>query len=411
MKISEENDKIILEYFLTANNKVIAGRTNRIGILKKPEYKEYLENRFDDFNGNYIEVLYKLKNNITEIPRCLGCGIQLRFLSFSQGYGKWCNSKCQLSNKEFIAYRTSLLNYKEINKKSKETKLKKYGDENYNNREKSKITCKEKYGTEEVLNIEEVRKKIKETSLQRYGVESYSMTDECLAKIRKTKLERYGDENYINREKINQTCLEKYGSKSPLVNEEVKEKTRKTNLKRYGKESYHNNQKAKETCKKKYDVENPFVIPEIRARINYEIVINTKRKNKTFNTSKIEEQVYQWLIEKFSTENVIRQYKEKRYPFCCDFYIKTFDLFIEINGNWTHGPHPFNDNNKEDLTLLEEWKSKSISSKYYQNAINVWIKRDIKKRMTAQENNLNYLEIFSIDFEEIKNLIIDKINL
>lgn len=411
MKISEENDKIILEYFLTANNKVIAGRTNRIGILKKPEYKEYLENRFDDFNGNYIEVLYKLKNNITEIPGCLGCGIQLRFLSFSQGYRKWCNSKCQLSNKEFIAYRTSLLNYKEINKKSKETKLKKYGDENYNNREKSKITCKEKYGTEEVLNIEEVRKKIKETSLQRYGVESYSMTDECLAKIRKTKLERYGDENYINREKINQTCLEKYGSKSPLVNEEVKEKTRKTNLERYGKESYHNNQKAKETCKKKYDVENPFVIPEIRARINYEIVINTKRKNKTFNTSKIEEQVYQWLIEKFSTENVIRQYKEKRYPFCCDFYIKTFDLFIEINGNWTHGPHPFNDNNKEDLTLLEEWKSKSISSKYYQNAINVWIKRDIKKRMTAQENNLNYLEIFSIDFEEIKNLIIDKINL
>lgn len=86
---------------------------------------------------------------------------------------------------------------------------------------------------------------------------------------------------------------------------------------------------------------------------------------KQYNISKIEEQVYQWLIEKFSTENVIRQYKEKRYPFCCDFYIKTFDLFIEINGNWTHGPHPFNDNNKEDLTLLEEWKSKSISSKYY----------------------------------------------
>lgn len=107
MKISEENDKIILEYFLTANNKVIAGRTNRIGILKKPEYKEYLENRFDDFNGNYIEVLYKLKNNITEIPRCLGCGIQLRFLSFSQGYGKWCNivnANYQIKNLLFIEH-------------------------------------------------------------------------------------------------------------------------------------------------------------------------------------------------------------------------------------------------------------------------------------------------------------------
>lgn len=30
MKISEENDKIILEYFVNANNKVIANRTNRI---------------------------------------------------------------------------------------------------------------------------------------------------------------------------------------------------------------------------------------------------------------------------------------------------------------------------------------------------------------------------------------------
>lgn len=69
-------------------------------------------------------------------------------------------------------------------------------------------------------------------------------------------------------------------------------------------------------------------------------------------------------------------------------------MFLEINGNWTHRPHPFRENNPEDLDRLNLWKSKGESSKYYIAAIKVWTITDVKKRNTAKENNFKYLEIF-----------------
>ena len=91
--------------------------------------------------------------------------------------------------------------------------------------------------------------------------------------------------------------------------------------------------------------------------------------------------------------------KDKRYPFLCDFYLPKYDLFIEIQGIWTHGGHPFNQYNEDDLRKLNLWKSKN--TKYYKNAVNVWTQRDPLKRKTAKDNNLNYLEIFSIDFDYV----------
>ena len=120
----------------------------------------------------------------------------------------------------------------------------------------------------------------------------------------------------------------------------------------------------------------------------------TKRRNNSFNTSKIEIQLKQYLTE--NNINYIYQYKSKLYPFNCDFYFPYKDLYIEIQGNWTHGPHPFTDS-EEDKLLLEKWKSKN--TKYYNNAINTWTIRDVNKRETAKQNNLNYLEIFSCDFD------------
>lgn len=86
-------------------------------------------------------------------------------------------------------------------------------------------------------------------------------------------------------------------------------------------------------------------------------VCATKLKNKTFNTSKIEELYYKQFCDIFGEENILRQYKEERYPFNCDFYIKSQDLFIEINYYWTHGPHPFDCSSEEDLSRLEQIKS------------------------------------------------------
>lgn len=88
------------------------------------------------------------------------------------------------------------------------------------------------------------------------------------------------------------------------------------------------------------------------------------------------------------------QYKDSRYPYSCDFYIKSKDLFIELNLHWTHGGHPFDKNNPEDLVKLNAWKEKE--NKYYNNAIHTWTELDVNKKMCAEEHKLNYITIYKL---------------
>lgn len=74
----------------------------------------------------------------------------------------------------------------------------------------------------------------------------------------------------------------------------------------------------------------------------------------------------------FDKDDIIYQYSDKeRYPFNCDFYVKSKDLFIEVNYFWTHGTEPFNENNPEHIKKLNEWKEKAKTSKFYNQAIYV----------------------------------------
>ena len=91
------------------------------------------------------------------------------------------------------------------------------------------------------------------------------------------------------------------------------------------------------------------------------------------------------------------------YPFNCDFYFPDSDLYLEINAHWTHGGHPFDSTNKDDLLLLEQWKKKN--TEFYNNAVIVWTVRDVLKRDTAKKNNLNYLEVFTDNIEDLINKI------
>lgn len=122
----------------------------------------------------------------------------------------------------------------------------------------------------------------------------------------------------------------------------------------------------------------------------------TKKQNASFNSSKAEENYYRKLCLKYGQENVIRQYSsDSRYPFNCDFYIKSKDLFIELNLSWTHGGHPFSQQNKADLIKLNSWKEKAKASEYYKNAIETWTVRDVKKHQAVKINKLNYIEYYS----------------
>lgn len=120
---------------------------------------------------------------------------------------------------------------------------------------------------------------------------------------------------------------------------------------------------------------------------------NTMRANHTLNSSRQEQLLYEHLCSLFGADDIEAQYKDARYPFACDFYIKSLDLFIELNYHWTHCDHPFL-NSVEDKKLLLEINNKAASSNFYKINKQVWTERDPLKLKTMQDNNLNYVIIY-----------------
>lgn len=199
---------------------------------------------------------------------------------------------------------------------------------------------------------------------------------------------------------IETTNLEKYGTTCSLVNPEIRKKSRETMIQKFGVETpMHSEQiknRVKSTCLERYGTIHNWSNEEIRNKCYF-----TKKEKGTFNSSKIEESCYIWLCEEYGSDNVQRQYnKDPRYPFLCDFYISSIDLFIEIQGHWTHGPHPFDPSNPEDIGLLEFYKEKAKTSKYYQRAVRAFGNKDPFKREIAKKNNIRFLEMWSADFSK-----------
>ena len=217
----------------------------------------------------------------------------------------------------------------------------------------------------------------KQGCLRKYGVENISQVPGNRDKFAKTMIERYGYPNNFGRPEVNKTLIDKYGTKNVSTLPEFKEKIKQTTLNNHG----------------YFPVWNDPEIREKHKESNKEKEYITKKKNGTLGKSQVEDNLYNILKEKYI--DIIHHYKDKeRYPFACDFYIPNLDLFIEYQGLWTHGGHPFDSNNENDLQQLELWKTKSKTSGYYESAIHVWTEADPLKRETAKKNNINYLEIW-----------------
>lgn len=290
---------------------------------------------------------------------------------------------------------------KSIQEKIKKTSLAKYGTDRPQKaeavKEKAKNTCLDKYGAISSAQNKDIQNKIKRTNLERYGYACSLQNEDIQAKSKQTVLEKYNVDNVMQndgiKEKVKRTMLQRYGVEYAPQNEEIKEKSKATCQQKYGVDypgmSPSAISKGQHTMQTRYGVTHPSQSKEILTRS-----FETKRKRNTFNSSAPEEKYYIYLCKKYSVEDIFRQYSDKRYPFNCDFYIKSLDLFIELNLSWTHGNKPF-ENTAEDLCKLAIWREKAKTSVYYQNAIDVWTRRDIKKQQIAKENNLNYKVYYS----------------
>lgn len=325
-------DQDFLQYFNSINKR----HTDKILKEKEEVYKFYL-NRYKE-NDTIKEVVYRLRNNLEEKPKCPICGQDAKFDYNKNHYIKCCeNRQCQI-----------LYNKKKV----KESFIKKYGVTNASKLSSHKEKTKRTWKSHSKEYKEDIVSRTQITCLERYGVTNKAKLDSTIKKMEKTNLEKYG---YV--------CS--------LRNKIVIEK-------------------CKHTSKKKYGVEFPSQSTEIKSKI-----FNTKKRNHSFGPiSKTENLAYMYLSLEYP--DTIRQYTdENRYPFNCDFYIPCLDLFIECNFHWTHNNHIFNQFSKEDQKILYDLQHKE--SKYYKNAIITWTIRDPLKYKVAKENKLNYKIFWNLE--------------
>lgn len=310
-----------------------------------------------------------------------------------------------------------------VREQQKEIVKQKYGEKGVLGNEQIKATIKEsiqnKYGVDNVMQLQSSKDKRIVTNKEKYGKDYYAQTEESKEKIKNTCLKKYGTDNYFKTEEFEKkktdTIIAKYGvnnySKTQEFknfikehHDEIEQKKKQTNIDRFGVDSFFKTKEHKEFIKeymKEYYI-------DIQKKI-YE----SKKKNNSFNKSKGEDQVYQELLKKFKKEDIVRQYRSEKYPFNCDFYIKSIDLYIECHFSQFHNFRTFNPNNSEhikELKILQN-KAKEINFKgvlknQYNMIIKVWTKADPLKLQTFINNKLNYQIFYTIEeFKQWYNTI------
>ena len=199
---------------------------------------ELLNNFCKENNLNILENFENTKVN---------CNVKLT----SKCINKDCND---FFNKKFhILYKTKVFTCKKCtwidgDKKHKQTLLNKYGTENIWDveeiKEKKILTCLNKYGVNNVAQNLEIINKIKQTKInkflpskiidkkqklfEKYGTDNYRSSDYIKNKIKQTVLERYGVDHISKSKEIQdtkrKTCLNKYGVEFSIQHPEFAEK-------------------------------------------------------------------------------------------------------------------------------------------------------------------------------------------
>lgn len=257
------------------------------------------------------------------------------------------------------------------------------------------------------------------------GEDAYkSLRDECW-KIKQvnTVRKRYGVDNVFDkavfhtvasdeairkgREARTQTLLERYGCEHPNQNSEIASRMVES---------------SKQTFRNKYGVDNPMKVPTIAktsarrrqqtmldrygAGNSVEIksirdkIFDARKKNGTCSTSRAEDALYELLLRHFDDveRNVV---VDDRYPWHVDFYIPSRDLFIELNGDVSHGGHWFDANDKSDQQRANSWQQNSATSVRYERMLHVWTDTDVQKRNAAMLHQLNYLVFWDATVRKI----------
>lgn len=159
-------DKSIVDYFQT---KKLCGAS----ITKFLNVYREVDLFLDDFLIKHLEYIKKsfvvnciVRNIDLSILKCKTCGKQQDYYHKESVY---CSHKCMISDPDYQKKRMD--SYKK--------------------------SCLEKYGVENVYQLEKVKEKKKKSYLDHYGVEHPSQSMEFQEKVKETCLEKYGVEHVM----------------------------------------------------------------------------------------------------------------------------------------------------------------------------------------------------------------------
>jgi hypothetical protein len=233
------------------------------------------------------------------------CDEATKFISFFQGYKKYCSKKCAYSSD----YRVD---------KIKSTKLEKYGDANYNNTRKNRDTC-----------------------LSKYGVSNGGATEASILSAKETRIKKYGSYSWNNAEKNKDTSLEKYGVSHYTKTEEYKSvQRRKLKSKDY-------QRKLKQGMISKYGVEYANQIGEFFEKSKYKYHEYILPSGKVIRLQGYEPKTMTDLLKIYNEGEIL--YKASDMPeiwyefagkvcrYYPDFYIPIANLLVETKSEYTAG--------------------------------------------------------------------------
>lgn len=127
-------------------------------------------------------------------PGCLNCGkVFKNFISFNQGYRKYCCPKCAMTDPSMIAAR-------------EQTCIQKYGVKNPlamdSTRKRLAEVSLDRYGTITPVASKVVRERVKQSVIKRYGVDHVFKSDEVKQRAKDRYLQKYADTRWQQRVKL-----------------------------------------------------------------------------------------------------------------------------------------------------------------------------------------------------------------
>jgi len=341
------------------------------------------------FEMSFKEKIWFYFNKLTERPKCKTCGSEIKFRErFDKPYGDFCTLDCINNNKAEMVDRI-------------------------------KKSFKEKYDIEFFPQHPDFIKKQKQTKLIRYGDENYVNVE----KNKQTRLLKYGDENYVNSEKRKETCLKKYGSTAYSNSNHFKEYSINKYKLLYPKLNIIKVEKDLVTVKcDKCGEELELFKYFIHGRYKRNISVCTKCQ--PFGISKrssSEKELTEFLYSinvKYELNDRSLIGKE------LDIYIPSKSLAIEINGVYWHSELFVNDEyhlnkthecNKKNIQLLhifeDEWLfKKEIVQSIIKNKLGLFSNKIYSRKCTIKEVDSLIAKEF-LETNHIEGKINSKVNI